>query len=132
MNGQQVKFFYNGIKVNGVLNKGDLVLSHDKDGNEHVTWYAREYGSHPDLYSLFLVRNESDYYTDYIDKDYLRITPESEYYEAAKRAALQRELRNARYELKNRDKRGSYERYAGIYSREKDLAEIKRLEELVA
>lgn len=59
-----IRFYYNGIKVNG----GDLIKCHYSADENGATIYASEYGA--DLpRALFDVRNDTDFMTDYFDKD---------------------------------------------------------------
>ncbi len=59
-----IRFYYNGIKVNG----GELIKCHYSADAGSVTIYAQRYGA--DLpRALFDVRNDTDFMTDYFDKD---------------------------------------------------------------
>ena len=59
-----IRFYYNGIKVNG----GDLIKCHFSADENGATIYASGYGA--DLpRALFDVRNDTDFMTDYFDKD---------------------------------------------------------------
>lgn len=59
-----IRFYYNGIKVNG----GELIKCHYSADENGATIYASGYGdSLPG--SLFDVRNDTDFMTDYFDKD---------------------------------------------------------------
>lgn len=79
----QVKWMYNGVKVNG-----KLYLGHYSKGNytpesgienETITFYRRGYGSTPAIEGL-AIKNDSDSQTDYFETDCIRISPKSAHY----------------------------------------------------
>lgn len=80
-----VKFYWNGIKVNG----GKLIRCYywlqDND-EKSVTISAKDYGTLPGEY--FTVENDTDLYTDYHDTDRTTLTPEHPLYKFARYAAL--------------------------------------------
>lgn len=59
-----IRFYYNGIKVNG----GDLIKCHFSADENGATIYAESYGAELPR-ALFDVRNDTDFMTDYFDKD---------------------------------------------------------------
>lgn len=59
-----IRFYYNGIKVNG----GDLIKCHYSADENGATIYASGYGAELPR-ALFDVRNDTDFMTDYFDKD---------------------------------------------------------------
>ena len=79
-----LKFFYNGIKVNGgklqkaFFSKGNLTSwAMEKYGydSDTLTVYAREYaGFSAEIRGIFQVENDSDMMTDYFEKDRIRVT----------------------------------------------------------
>ena len=84
-----IKFFYNGIKVNG----GKLIRCFyftDSKSNS-VTISARDYDDLPR--DMFKVKNETDLYTDYFDNDSATLTPAHPLYKYARAAALKAAMR---------------------------------------
>lgn len=67
-----IKFFYNGMKVNGELFKGSYTM--DRHG-ENITMYASNYRRFPSIQGVEHV-NDSDSYTDYFDTDKLIFKPD--------------------------------------------------------
>ena len=88
-----IKFYWNGLKVNG----GDLIKCYYRVNDDaSVTIYADGYG--PDLpREYFTVKNDSDIYTDYFDKDSAEVAPAHPLYKyvryAAYKAAKRQEKR---------------------------------------
>lgn len=84
-----IKFFYNGIKVNG----GKLIrcFYFTDSKSDSVTISARDYDDLPR--DMFKVKNETDLYTDYFDKDSATVTPEHPLYKYARAAALKSAMR---------------------------------------
>lgn len=87
-----IKFFWNGIKVNGGrLIKCSYSLDNNVNGDKSVSICASDYDG--DLPAdMFVVRNDTDYYTDYFDKDSTCVTPEHPLYKYARYAAEQAEI----------------------------------------
>ena len=65
---ESIKFFYNGIKVNG----GKLIRCFYFTDSDSVTISARDYADLPR--DMFKVKNETDLYTDYFDTDSATMT----------------------------------------------------------
>lgn len=88
-----IKFFYNGIKVNG----GKLIRclyftdSRSDSRSDSVTISARDYADLPR--DMFTVKNETDLYTDYFDSDSATLTPAHPLYKYARAAALKAAMR---------------------------------------
>lgn len=84
-----IKFFYNGIKVNG----GKLIrcFYFTDSKSESVTISARDYADLPR--DMFKVKNDTDLYTDYFDSDSATVTPEHPLYKYARAAALKAAMR---------------------------------------
>lgn len=87
MSTKTIRFYYNGLKVNG----GKLVRTfyHMESGQEspYVSISVRDYsGSLPR--DCFVVKNDSDPYTDYYDTDRATLTPEHPLYPYARAAAI--------------------------------------------
>ncbi len=85
----QVKFMWNGIKVDGTLYKahysmGGYTANSGIPANT-ITIYGKNYDSLPQLEGL-TIENDSDIMTDYFENDRIRITPDSKYYNDAKAA----------------------------------------------
>lgn len=78
MGTKAVKFFYNGMKINGSkLIKGSFCYHAEFTDlvgvtyPEQVTFYASEYGNEG-LFEVFKVENNTDSATDYFEKDRIR------------------------------------------------------------
>lgn len=88
-----IKFFWNGIKVNG----GSLIkcwfhlYDNERDG-ESVRISAKGYGAQLPG-DVFAVTNDTDSYTDYFDTDSATLTPAHPLYKYAKAAAIKSDLR---------------------------------------
>ena len=96
MKTENIKFYYNGIKVNG----GKLVRCFYWFDDNSVTVAARDYDHLPS--DVFAVENDTDVYTDYFDTDSARLTPEHPLYKYARAAALKEKVRDLeRYQPKN-------------------------------
>lgn len=93
-----IKFFWNGVKVNGdkKLIRCHYSLDNYHDGHEGVTIYARDYSGHLPG-DLFPVRNETDTYTDYFETDRAELEPGHPLYNYARAAAIKAELRNEKH-----------------------------------
>lgn len=90
-----IKFFWNGIKLNGSnkLVKCFYSLDNRHDGRECVTIYARDYSD--DLPGdLFPVENGTDTYTDYFETDRADLFPGHPLYPYARAAALKAAIRD--------------------------------------
>lgn len=78
-----IKFYYNGVKVNG----GKLIKCYYHLDENSVCIYADSYGAVlPREY--FTVKNDSDSYTDYHDKDHAVVSAEHPLYKFARYVAL--------------------------------------------
>ena len=98
MKTESIKFYWNGIKVNG----GKLIrcfYSLDNNDNpQSVSISARDYDSLPG--DVFSVRNDSDIYTDYFDSDRTTLDAGHPLYMPALVAALKSNLRMAESGIK--------------------------------
>lgn len=94
-----IKFFYNGLRLNGSRTLCRVGYSLDLDA-QTVTIYARSGETLP--HELFTVENDTDLYTDYFDNDRATLTPAHPLYKfaayAAARAAAQAEEQRRREE----------------------------------
>ena len=90
-----IKFFWNGIKVNGSksLIKVFYSLDNNKDHAPSVSISSQGYGDQLPG-DLFTVYNDTDYYTDYFDTDRATLTPEHPLYKYARAAAEKAEIRS--------------------------------------
>lgn len=86
---ESIKFFYNGIKVNG----GKLIrcFYFTDSKSDSVTISARDYADLPR--DMFKVKNDTDLYTDYFDSDSATVTPEHPLYKYVRAAALKSAMR---------------------------------------
>lgn len=126
-----IRFYYNGIKVDG----GELIrcgYSAQNDGN--VTIYAHDYGAQlPREY--FTVRNDTDVYTDYFDKDGATVDASHPLYKyvryaaaAAEKHDLQHYIKYTRARIEKRP--GSKDFYAAeIEKSEKRLVELQWIQD---
>ena len=76
-----IKFFWNGIKVNGEnkLIRCFYSLDNNRDNIPSVSISCRDYSGHLPG-ELFLVENHTDLYTDYHDTDRATVTPDHPLY----------------------------------------------------
>lgn len=91
-----IKFFWNGIKINGENKLIRCFYSVDNSisvSGPCVTISARDYSGHL-LGDLFPVRNETDLYTDYFDTDRATLESSHPLYKFARAAALRAEIRD--------------------------------------
>ena len=90
-----IKFFYNGIKINGENKLIRCFYSLDNSTRESgpcVTIYAKGYGGQLPG-DLFAVENDTDLMTDYFDTDSATLTPAHPLYPYARAAALKSAMR---------------------------------------
>ena len=85
-----IKFFYNGLRLNGSRTLCRVGYSLDLDA-QTVTIYARSGETLPR--ELFTVENDTDLYTDYFDDDRAELTPAHPLYKFAAYAAARADLR---------------------------------------
>jgi hypothetical protein len=95
-----IKFYYNGIKVGGgKLIKCWYSVDNNKDNAPEVRITAKDYDAQ--LPKELNPENNTDYMTDYFDKDRASITPESPYYKQARAAALVLEIKRLRRSIES-------------------------------
>ncbi len=90
-----IRFFYNGIKINGQNKLIRCFYSLDNSTRESgpcVTIYAKGYGAELPG-DLFTVENDTDIMTDYFDTDSATMTPAHPLYKYARAAALKAAMR---------------------------------------
>ena len=68
-----IKFYWNGLKVNGELIRCGYSYRNNTDNSDSITIYAKDYRSLPR--DLFVVQNDTDVYTDYFDNDSTTLFP---------------------------------------------------------
>ena len=79
-----VKFMWNGIKVDGELYKcwySNSKIVGSPEGT--ITIYGKNYKDLPRINGL-AVENESDLMTDYFENDRIRVTPDNPFYKEVK------------------------------------------------
>jgi hypothetical protein len=85
----EVKFMWNGIKVDGELYRAHYFAgTYTKEcgvPEGTITVFAKGYKGFPQIEGL-QIKNDSDIMTDYFETDRIRITPDNKYYNAAKAA----------------------------------------------
>lgn len=99
---QSIKFFWNGIKINGEkkLIRCFYSLDNRHDGRECVTIYARDYSGHLPG-DMFSVENGTDSMTDYFETDHASLFPGHPLYRFARAAAILAEFRQYRQSNQN-------------------------------
>ncbi len=88
-----IRIYWNGINIDG----GELIrcgysLDNNADNAESVSIYAKDYNDLPR--DLLPVRNDSDIYTDYFERDSAYITPAHPLYKFFRYAAAKAKIRN--------------------------------------
>ena len=85
----KVKFFYNGVKVDGILYRGYYSIGPYNKASKlpagTITLYAKSYATDFPVIQGSAVEDDSDAQTDYFERGRMRIFPESPYYEEAKK-----------------------------------------------
>lgn len=122
-NATPIKFFYNGIKLDG---SDELIKCGYYLNGESVNIYADGYGSHLPG-DLFDVRNETDVYTDYFDNDSATVTPSHPLYKFVLYYAKKAEYLRDKRALKSWDN----ERNKRYYTPEKIAEEKAKLTEKI-
>ena len=123
MKTENIRFYHNGIKVNG----GKLVkclysVDNNIDHSPSISIHCKDcYSDLPR--DVFDVENDSDLYTDYFDDDHTTLTPEHPLYPYARAAALKGEIRSIERYLPYCDKRAAAGYHADFY---KSKAEDRR------
>jgi len=82
-----VKFFYNGVRIDGVLFRVSYNMVHENERlpKGTIIMYEKDYNDFPRIEGLTVI-NDSDPMTDYIVRDKILIYPNSPYYADARRA----------------------------------------------
>ena len=115
-----IKFFWNGIKLNGEKTLARCSYSLDSsrgtDGPS-VTIYAKSYGAELPG-DVFAVENDTDTMPDYFDTDSAVLTSAHPLYRYARAAALKAEIRSIEKYLPYCDKRAAGGYCADFYAKE--------------
>lgn len=119
-----IKFYWNGLKVNGEkkMIRCGYSINNNVNHAECVTIYARDYDDLPR--DVFTVRNDTDIYTDYFDRDSTVLTPDHPLYKYALYAAAKAEIRSLKWYIEQCEKHlAAPERWAGDHDfNRKELA----------
>lgn len=127
-----IRFYYNGLRLNG--SRALVKCSYSIDNSRRtdspcVTITAERGGSLPR--DLFPVENETDLMTDYFDTDHATITAAHPLYPFARAAAVKWEISLANISLRYAEKRTASGNMADFYA--KEAARLSaRLEQLTA
>lgn len=106
-----IKFFWNGIKVNGKLNKFNFCLNGD-----HVSFYEDGYDAEMPAECGVAVINNSDGMTDYFEKDHGNVYPEHPLYKFFENAARMAQIHHFKNGIKWHERRiAHYEKGMAIY-----------------
>jgi len=102
-----IKFYYNGIRVNGKLNKALITEGVDIHGVNRICVYADDYeGFDKEIRDEFVVKNESDSMTDYFETDKFSVYEGHKHWEALRKVieikAQRRKRRMEKIEAKYR------------------------------
>lgn len=106
-----IKFYYNGIKADDTGTKLQKAWYSNGPINGHpagtITIYARDYtGFSGEVSDAFKIENDSDHYTDYFDKDRIRVQPDhpkyAEVLAAYQDQQVKREAQTQRTEAKRK------------------------------
>lgn len=111
-----IRIYYNGIKIDGgKLIKCYYSIDNNADNAESVSIIAANYDDLPR--DLLPVRNDTDIYTDYFDKDSAYITPEHPLYKYFRYAGLKDRAKSAekRMETVKAELNSGRERWAGHF-----------------
>jgi hypothetical protein len=93
-----VKFFWNGIKIGGILHTCWYSAGPYNEASKlpegTITLHAKTYADFPRLEGV-VIENDSDLVSDYCEKDTMRIYPGNKYYSDARTAYEKAEAREA-------------------------------------
>lgn len=111
---ESIKFYYNGLRVNGEKKLVKCFYSIDNNCNDEksVSISARDYNELPR--DVFPVENHSDIYTDYFENDHAYLTEDHPLYKYARHAAIKAQITSIKKNIAYCEKRlASRERWAG-------------------
>ena len=125
-----VKFYYNGIRVNGEkkLIRVFYSLDNNADHSPAVSISVRDYESLPR--EFFNVTNETDLYTDYFDSDRTELRPDHPLYKYARYAAERAKIKEKESRIKYLE--DNIKARPAFYDRDYYKSELEQLREQVA
>lgn len=105
---KEIRFLQNFVKFNGKkarvhYSKGSYTAASGLPQGT-ITIYAKDYGNQ--LPATLMPSNDTDFMTDYFDKDRARVKPKSKYYKAVEAALMKQEAFNKKLMLKRKQKYG--------------------------
>lgn len=92
----EIKFFWNGIKVDGKLHLVSISDHMDNDGT--ITIYGKDYAGVPRIEGLSIT-NDTDSQTDYFCNDVARVSTKSLHYQAVLSAYQAKQARKVKRQL---------------------------------
>lgn len=117
---ESIRFFYNGLRLNGAKTLVKCFYSIDNTDRERtpaITIYARS-GYHLP-HDLFSVENDTDFMTDYFDDDRAILKPEHPLYKFARAVALRDAVKRLEKTIPRKDELAAAGgRWADNYARE--------------
>ena len=99
----EIKFMYNGIKINGKLIKGCFSKGGYTNG-ALFCFYADSYYC-PELRAAFAVKNDSDIMTDYFEEEKIYFFENDEHIEEVQKAWQKKEMKVIERAIKKYEKR---------------------------
>lgn len=93
METKNIKFMWNGIKVDGKLIRAGYSISAgpcNEAGDSEITIYARQCSDSLPTLDSETVINNTDIIVDYFERDKMRVSPTSRWYQVVKAAAVKR------------------------------------------
>ena len=117
-----IRFYYNGIKVNG----GDLIKCHYSADENGATIYASGYGAELPR-ALFDVRNDTDFMTDYFDKDSASLTADHPLFRFAFYMAKKEEYKQHARTLERQKKNPRLYSYLTAEQRAEKMREFEKI-----
>lgn len=116
----RIKIYYNGFKLNG--SKELTKCNFSVNGSDAVSIYADGYGAELPR-DLFEVKNDTDYYTDYFDKDRATVAADHPLFKYVYYAAKKQAAHWAKRQLADVEKRAArWPEYADSYRKEAERA----------
>jgi len=95
---EEIKFLYNGVKIDGVLYKCRYSIGPYNEASKlpvgTVTLRAKSYSTDFPEIAGSIIQNNSDPLSDYHEKDTMRIFPDSPYFKEAMAAYEKAEAKN--------------------------------------
>ena len=123
---QSVKFFYNGVKVNGGnLQKYHGSVENPGTQNEYVRVFGKDYKELPS--EVFDVKNDSDSMTDYFVNDTAVVYPDNPFYPYIRSAVAKRQIKELSAYIEWNLAHGYSPEDVGIKSRKDQLDLLKQI-----